>query len=124
MSTIKVENIRIASEAVSRPVTGVAAAWVNFNGTGTVAIRDSVNVSSLTDNVTGDYSVNFSNSFGNVNYSAIGSAHSGGVSYAFSPNLSFSGSQRAVSSCVFGTANSTTNIDVNIADAVYLGDLA
>ena len=33
MSTIKVENIRIASEAVSRPVTGVAAAWVNFNGT-------------------------------------------------------------------------------------------
>jgi hypothetical protein len=35
-------------------------AWVNFNGTGTVAIRASFNVSSITDNGTGDYTVNFS----------------------------------------------------------------
>ena len=44
-------------------------AWVNFNGTGTVAIRDSYNVSSITDNGTGDYDVNFTNAMADTNYS-------------------------------------------------------
>ena len=44
-------------------------AWVNFNGTGTVAIRASFNVSSITDNGTGKYTVNFTNAFANANYS-------------------------------------------------------
>lgn len=44
-------------------------AWVNFNGTGTVAIRDSFNVSSITDNGTGDYTVNFATPMANSNYS-------------------------------------------------------
>jgi hypothetical protein len=43
-------------------------AWVNFNGTGTVAIRGSGNVSSITDNGTGDYTVNFSASMPDANY--------------------------------------------------------
>lgn len=47
-------------------------AWVNFNGTGTVAIRASFNVSSITDNGTGDYTVNFTNAMSDVNYSATG----------------------------------------------------
>ena len=47
-------------------------AWVNFNGTGTVAIRASGNVSSITDNGTGSYTVNFTTSMPDVNYSAIG----------------------------------------------------
>jgi hypothetical protein len=47
-------------------------AWVNFNGTGTVAIRASGNVSSITDNGTGDYTVNFTTAISDVNYSAIG----------------------------------------------------
>ena len=46
----------------------LAKAWVNFNGTGTVAIRDSYNVSSITDNGTGNYTVNFSTAFSNANY--------------------------------------------------------
>lgn len=46
-------------------------AWVNFNGTGTVAIRASGNVSSITDNGTGDYTVNFTTSMPDANYSAI-----------------------------------------------------
>lgn len=45
-----------------------ARAWVNFNGTGTVAIRASVNVSSITDNGTGDYTVNFSAAMPDANY--------------------------------------------------------
>jgi hypothetical protein len=44
-------------------------AWVNFNGTGTVAIRASGNVSSITDNGTGDFTVNFTNAMPDVNYS-------------------------------------------------------
>ena len=52
-----------------------AKAWVNFNGTGTVAIRDSENVSSITDNSTGDYTVNFATAMANVNYSAVASGN-------------------------------------------------
>lgn len=44
-------------------------AWVNFNGTGTVAIRASFNVSSITDNGTGDYTVNFATALADANYS-------------------------------------------------------
>jgi hypothetical protein len=46
-------------------------AWVNFNGTGTVAIRASGNVSSITDNGTGDYTVNFTNAMPNINYCSL-----------------------------------------------------
>jgi hypothetical protein len=45
-------------------------AWVNFNGTGTVAIRASGNVSSITDNGTGDYTVNFTTAMPDENYAA------------------------------------------------------
>ena len=43
-------------------------AWVNFNGTGTVAIRESYNVSSITDNGVGDYTVNITNALVDANY--------------------------------------------------------
>jgi hypothetical protein len=46
-------------------------AWVNFNGTGTVAIRASGNVSSITDNGTGDYTVNFTTNMPNTNYAVV-----------------------------------------------------
>lgn len=47
-------------------------AWVNFNGTGTVAIRASFNVSSITDNGTGDYTVNFTTALPDANYAYAG----------------------------------------------------
>jgi hypothetical protein len=46
-------------------------AWVNFNGTGTVAIRASFNVSSITDNGTGNYTVNFTTAMPDANYSVL-----------------------------------------------------
>jgi hypothetical protein len=49
-------------------------AWVNFDGTGTVAIRASGNVSSITDGGTGTYTVNFSTAMPDVNYAAVASA--------------------------------------------------
>jgi len=54
----------------SNGVTTNALAWVNFNGSGTVAIRSSYNVSSITDNGTGDYTVNFATALSDANYSA------------------------------------------------------
>jgi hypothetical protein len=49
-------------------------AWVNFNGTGTVAIRASGNVTSITDNGTGDYSINFTTAMPDGNYAVSGTA--------------------------------------------------
>jgi hypothetical protein len=46
-------------------------AWVNFNGSGTVAIRGSGNVSSITDNSTGNYTVNFATDMPDTNYSTV-----------------------------------------------------
>jgi hypothetical protein len=57
-------------------------AWVNFNGTGTVAIRASGNVSSITDNGTGDYTINFASPMPDINYSISGTAGSPGVAKA------------------------------------------
>lgn len=55
----------------SNGVTTNALAWVNFNGTGTVAIRSSYNVSSITDNGTGDYTINFATALSDANYSVV-----------------------------------------------------
>jgi hypothetical protein len=52
-------------------------AWVNFNGTGTVAIRASGNVTSITDNGTGDYTVNFTNAMPDANYVVLGLGYAG-----------------------------------------------
>jgi hypothetical protein len=52
-------------------------AWVNFNGQGTVSIRDSGNVSSITDNNTGSYTVNFTTSMPDGNFSAVSSVGDG-----------------------------------------------
>lgn len=52
-----------------------ARAWVNFNGTGTVAIRASGNVSSITDLGTGYYTVNFTTAMSDSNYSIVGNTN-------------------------------------------------
>lgn len=53
-----------------------AKGWVNFNGTGTVAIRVSYNVSSITDNGVGDYTINWTVAFSSADYAAVGSVQS------------------------------------------------
>lgn len=75
MSTLRCTNI--ADTAGSNSLTtaqlynGSAKAWVNFNGTGTVAIRASFNVSSITDVNTGQYRVNLTNALVDGDYAAI-----------------------------------------------------
>ena len=65
MSTLRVNTLQ--TQAGVEVYT--AKAWVNFNGTGTVAIRAAGNVSSITDNGTGDYTVNFTTAMPDANYS-------------------------------------------------------
>ncbi len=55
-------------------------AWVNFNGTGTVAIRASFNVSSITDNGTGDYTINFTNALPDANFVGVAENNANGGS--------------------------------------------
>jgi len=72
MSTLKVNNLQDINGANNstpeQVAQGRAKAWVDFNGSGTLAIRDSFNVSSITDNGTGNYTVNFSSTFPNAHY--------------------------------------------------------
>jgi hypothetical protein len=70
MSTIKANDIQNASGGIPT-VKGqklIPTAWVSFNGTGTVAIRDSENVSSITDEATGRYVINFTTTMADVDY--------------------------------------------------------
>lgn len=68
MSTLKVTNIQATGETATRAVSGVAAAWADANGTGTVGVDGSFNISSMDDDGTGDYSFNFTNAFASTAY--------------------------------------------------------
>ena len=71
MSTLRVNTLQNAAGTSDPAISGAAKAWVNFNGTGTVAIRASFNVTSITDNGTVQYTINFTNSLTDANYSGV-----------------------------------------------------
>lgn len=90
-----------------------ARAWVNFNGSGTVAIRSSGNVSSITDVGVGQYTVNFTNAMPDVNFSVCGSC--GGTNAGISGLWIINGSNvgarywnNTTTSTVIQTAYATT----------------
>ena len=87
-------NLAFNSGYGSSAVAYGCRAWVNFNGTGTVAIRASGNVSSITDNGTGDYTVNFTTAMVDANYSAhygVGdNSIANGIAYAQTATFSTS----------------------------------
>ena len=74
MSTLKVNTIQNTSGASSSTPAqieqGRAKMWISLNGTGTIAIRDSFNVSSVADNNTGDYTINIDSDMADGNYCA------------------------------------------------------
>jgi hypothetical protein len=82
MSTLVAQTISngTVSTSSANVIQGSAKAWVNFNGTGTVAIRASYNVSSVTRNSTGLFTVNFTNALADANYSAVLAVDNGGTS--------------------------------------------
>lgn len=79
-------------------------AWVNFNGTGTVAIRAAFNVSSITDNGTGDYTVNFTSALADANY-------------GFSMSCTTDSSSQRITNVV-GSGQTTSSIRVSAWGAV------
>jgi hypothetical protein len=68
---VAADRITTALNASGSAPIYACRAWVNFNGTGTVAIRASGNVSSITDNGTGDYTVNFTTAMPDANYAMV-----------------------------------------------------
>jgi hypothetical protein len=76
--------------SVAIPSTDQAAlfAWVNFNGTGVIAINGSYNVASLNDNGVGDYTINFSTAQASANYAIAGAANEGTVATTVGPQSS------------------------------------
>ena len=83
MSTIKTNTLTGTTSAGSIVVTGegnstttnlqqgLKKVWINFNGSGTIATRDSFNVASITDDATGRYTVTIANDMSNTNYSGL-----------------------------------------------------
>ena len=78
-----------------------ARAWVNFNGTGTVAIRASGNVSSITDNGTGDYTVNLTTAMSDADYDVACSANAQGYTQISAMPFSSGYTSSAPSSSAF-----------------------
>lgn len=100
--------------ATQNGMTGIAKAWVNFDGTGTPTIRGSFNVSSITDRGTGLYTINFTTAMPNANYSVVGSV---GTSSFTNVPICSTGSTSSVPSL---TTTSTTFI--TYAGSGTLGD--
>lgn len=67
----------IFQDSAGTEIGTLCRAWVNFNGTGTVAIRAAFNVSSITDNGTGNYTANFTNAMPDAKYCCLGVATKG-----------------------------------------------
>lgn len=127
-SELRVDTLKDASGnnsvGLSYVANGSAKAWVNFNGTSTVAIRDSLNVGSITDNGTGNYTINFTSNMANVNYSFYQFC-SGSAGYGSYGLYDFMFSTPTTSSFRTTTENNSgTNVDtIQVNDGVH-GDLA
>jgi hypothetical protein len=102
MSTLKTNKITTTAGVE----VYTAKAWVNFNGTGAVAIRAAGNVSSITDNGTGDYTVNFTTAIPDANYSAIVSSSS----YSTSTNMA----NPCIKGTVAGGASNKTTSAISV----------
>jgi hypothetical protein len=85
MSTLRISTFSNLSGSSSTSadtiIKGNVKAWVNFNGTGVLAIRTFYNVATITDNGTGDYTINLSNPLTDANYAFV--MQTGGTSSAY-----------------------------------------
>ena len=124
MSTLEVNNFSDGTDTVGSEylVHGSAKAWVNFDGTGTIAARDSFNVSSLTDNGTGDYDVNFTNAFADVNHASGGFVGEDGKVASYRNNIA-GNAAGSVNVAAFNTATAGRQ-DQSLMTVITHGDLA
>jgi hypothetical protein len=115
--TANSQEIKDAINASGAAPIYACRAWVNFNGTGTVAIRASGNVSSITDNNTGDYRVNFTTSMPDLNYSTTCSTNSStGDSSRPVVAVDHDNNPGNCTIRTVGTFNNNTNVDCSIVN--------
>ena len=124
MSTLEVSNLNDGTTTVATTfvTNGSAKAWVNWNGTGTVAIRDSFNVGSITDNGTGDYTTNITNAMGNANYcyTALG----GDTSASLSVRIENASNRTTTTIDLLAYNTSSAALDMQDLNGLFHGDLA
>ena len=109
LTTPNIDSAQIATVSGTAPLY-MCRAWVNFNGTGTVAIRGSGNVSSITDNGTGNYTINFTTAMPDANYAVKGTCN--GVPGATSNSAG-----------IYSTSNAGANANITTALCqVYTGN--
>jgi hypothetical protein len=113
ISSASASTPTIMNDSGGTQIGTLCRAWVNFNGTGTVAIRASFNVSSITDNGTGDYTVNMTNALSDINYSISGSSGTAGVGAGVIYSTTY---QQAPTTTTFRAAI-TTNAGSNVDNA-------
>ena len=75
MSTLKVTNIAGLSGSSTDVMAGLAKAWIDYKGTSTNAIMDSLNITSVTDNGTGDYTILINNNMSSAEYAIVDGAY-------------------------------------------------
>ena len=126
MSTLKVTNIQATGETASRAVSGVAAAWANFTGITTTALRDSINVSSLTDTSTGQTTINITSAMSNTNYTGswFTNANSGSAIGSFSNQFTGNFILRTTTNYQVASFGTSTYVDALHNDSTIFGDLA
>lgn len=115
-SAVAASQITSALNATGSAPIYACRAWVNFNGTGAVAIRASGNVSSITDNGTGDYTVNFTNAMSDVNYAVNVSGNvdaTGNYGYSFAVPYSTSPTTSAIRLAV---SNPSVRVDAGFVE--------
>lgn len=98
-------QVMVALNASGSAPIYACRAWVNFNGTGTVAIRASGNVSSITDNGTGNYTVNFTTAMPDANYCVAGTCGTPGATAGFINAPQGSAGNQTTTTLVVGTYN-------------------
>ena len=108
----------LATTAFVRADNNVKA-WVSFNGTGTVAINANYNVTSITDNGVGDYTVNFTSALADANYGVAGyTRNAGGAGAVTLAAINTSGAQ-TTSACRFVTSYAAAGVDCVQVNAVF-----
>jgi hypothetical protein len=126
MSTLKLTTLQNAAgnQSVSQTTiySGTAKAWSNLDGTGTIAERDSFNISSYTDNGTGSYTKTISNDMADANYAVAGKASTPGTTNGWQGTTSPGHTAGAFSATCLSAFNSA--FDGSLIVSVVHGDLA
>ena len=134
VSEIAIDKLKGASSASSISIVGeggstttnlqqgLLKSWIRFNGTGTIAINDNFNCSSITDNGTGDYTMTMQTAMSNANYSQTCGA--GDVDHGAKINIAFTDANTTTAMRVRLAAAASGNGDSSIVTNHVAGDLA